>query len=163
MRSFRGFTLVELLVVIIVVGILATVSVPLMRANIKRAILTEAVTAMGTIRTVERAYYAEHGEYQDVGIVGIDGYPDGIQPRDKSKNETGYGTGGLDGTYFDETCYRVSGLGDNLDIYCYTGLSRNSASRADVVTRLMPNGTLRMDKDGNIKQRNLDDTGYPSF
>ena len=93
MNRKKDFTLVELLVVIIIVGILAAASIPMITATTKRAMVTEAVAALGAIRTLQRAYFIEHNEYQNVGIVGGSNQIDGINPGD------------LNGTYFSENCY----------------------------------------------------------
>lgn len=58
-----GFTLVELIVVIIIVGVLAAVATPMMQVNVARAQRTEAVAALGSIRTAERLIFAETGAY----------------------------------------------------------------------------------------------------
>ncbi len=63
LHSKKGFTLVELMVVVIIVGILAAVAVPLYRSNLKRAMSSEGVALVGSIRTAERVYYAEHDKY----------------------------------------------------------------------------------------------------
>ena len=72
--SKKGFTLVELMVVVIIVGILAAVAVPLYRSNLKRAMSSEGVALVGSIRTAERVYYAEHDKYTGVAseLGGID-------------------------------------------------------------------------------------------
>jgi len=62
----KSFTLIELIVVIKIVGVLAAVSVPIMQSIMRKAITTEALAAMGAIRTAERLYYVEHGRYQVV-------------------------------------------------------------------------------------------------
>ncbi len=58
-----GFTLVELMVVAIIVAILASVAVPLMSGNKKRALGTEADTMLGSMRTQLRIMYVETGNY----------------------------------------------------------------------------------------------------
>ncbi|NQT22817.1 MAG: prepilin-type N-terminal cleavage/methylation domain-containing protein [Candidatus Omnitrophica bacterium] len=65
MLGKKGFTLIELMVVIIIVGILAAVAVPMMRANVRRAYGTEGAAIAGSIRTAERIYQAEHKTYTD--------------------------------------------------------------------------------------------------
>ena len=59
MKNRKGFTLVELMVVILIVGILAAVAIPLMQGRIDKAKWSEANATAGTIRTAVRAYAAE--------------------------------------------------------------------------------------------------------
>jgi len=57
-KNQKGFTLVELMIVIVIVGILAAVAVPIYTANIKKAKMSECDAALGTVRTALRVYYA---------------------------------------------------------------------------------------------------------
>jgi prepilin-type N-terminal cleavage/methylation domain-containing protein len=55
----QGFTLVELMVVVIIVGILAAVAVPLMTANKDKAKNSEAIAGLSAISTAARLYMVE--------------------------------------------------------------------------------------------------------
>ena len=57
--SKKGFTLVELMVVILIVAILAAVAIPIMRGRVDAAKWSEGKAMMGTIATAIRAYVAE--------------------------------------------------------------------------------------------------------
>jgi len=63
LKDNKGFTLVELMITVLIVGILASVAIPLYQANVKRAKASEADAALGSIRTALRVYYAENGVY----------------------------------------------------------------------------------------------------
>ena len=57
----KGFTLVELMVVVLIVGILAAVAVPILAGRINDAKWTEGKTAVGTIKTAITVYAAAEG------------------------------------------------------------------------------------------------------
>lgn len=113
----KGFTLVELMVVAIIVAILAAVAIPLMTANKKRAVATEAEAGCGTIRTALRIYYAEHNSY-----------PTGATA--SAVSLTGIGEGDLDGTYFSEECYTFSSDASTFTVTA-DGDSGNTATKAE--------------------------------
>jgi len=67
MRKAKGFTLVELVIVIVIVGILSIVAVPIYRGYTRKAMATEGKSLLGTIQTAQKVYYAEWAEfYSDV-------------------------------------------------------------------------------------------------
>lgn len=59
----KGFTLIELMTVVIIVGVLAAVAVPLYRGQVKRAIASEGSALVGSVRTAQRVYFAENDSY----------------------------------------------------------------------------------------------------
>ena len=97
-RTEKGFTLIELMVVIFIVGILAAVAIPIMRGRIDSAKWAEAKAAMGSIRTAARAYEAEKGStYPAASYAAADLYTD-----------LGFSTTDLDGKYFSHDAYKFA-------------------------------------------------------
>ncbi len=63
MHRLKGFTLIEILIVVIILGILATLSVPQFTRMISRAKMAEAWAGLGGLRTAQSIYYMEHDNY----------------------------------------------------------------------------------------------------
>ena len=55
-KTKKGFTLIELIIVIVIIGILSTVSVPIYRKYIAEAAMTEGYTLVGAIARAEVIY-----------------------------------------------------------------------------------------------------------
>lgn len=88
MESRKGFTLIELMVVILIVGILAAVAIPLMRGRVDAAKWTEGKSMLGTLATSIRAYAAEKDIAGNYGAAA------------PTLVELGFAAGDLQGTYF---------------------------------------------------------------
>ena len=97
MKRRKGFTLIELMVVILIVGILAAVAIPILRGRIDAAKWSEGKAMMGSIATAIRAYHAEKG-------------PTGVAPTTLAVGATGLGfaAGDLVGTYFVDADFSFS-------------------------------------------------------
>ncbi|HIK37097.1 MAG: type IV pilin-like G/H family protein [Geminocystis sp.] len=68
----KGFTLVELLVTTIIIGILAAIGMQNYIYQVGRARETEAKNNLGAIARGQQAYHWEHGEFaDDVSKLGI--------------------------------------------------------------------------------------------
>lgn len=62
-RSDKGFTLIELMIVVVIVAILSAVALPYMSVPKRKAMAAEAMTGIGVIQTYMRCYYAENSAY----------------------------------------------------------------------------------------------------
>ena len=72
MKSKKGFTLIELMVVILIVAILAAVAIPIMRGRIDAAKWSEGRAIMGSIATAIRAYAASEDASPGTGALTDD-------------------------------------------------------------------------------------------
>lgn len=62
-KKSRGFTLVELLIVVAIIGVLSTLGVPTFRRMIQKSKKSEAKVNLGGIFTAESAFQAEYNTY----------------------------------------------------------------------------------------------------
>ncbi len=100
MKSRKGFTLIELMVVILIVGILASVAIPILRGRIDAAKWSEGKAMLGSVATAIRAYAAEKG-------------PSGTNPTSilgTGNTELGFATGDLTGTYFADADFALTAV-----------------------------------------------------
>ena len=58
-----GFTLVEILIVIILIGILVVIALPQYEKVTRRALVAEAYSTLGGIKKTQALYYHEAGTY----------------------------------------------------------------------------------------------------
>ena len=71
----KGFTLVELVIVIIIVGILSIVAVPIYKNYVFKAKLTEFDVALSSLIRAEKLYFLENGKfYPMAGISSLSRY-----------------------------------------------------------------------------------------
>ena len=63
LRAKLGFSLVELMIVVAIIGVLATIGVPTFRTMVQKAKKSEAKVALGGLYTSETAFFSEYGVY----------------------------------------------------------------------------------------------------
>jgi prepilin-type N-terminal cleavage/methylation domain-containing protein len=137
-RNQRGFTLVELMIVVIIVGILAAVAIPMYQGATERAKASEAVAALGTIRGAMRVYFAEHGTYENANFTDGDQVTNG-DVLDVSDND-------LLGRYFSTECYTFDGdaAANAFTIECdgASSTAPNAAEVEDIVRTINEDGDV---------------------
>ena len=158
----RGFTLIELMIAVIIIGILASIAAPTFRAMKARAICAEAVTAMATIRLALRQYYVEYAQYPvSWGESFLKYHATDLQTM-------GVNIDDLTGRYFEKDCYGVDFSWINpaypptYKIYCLISPMTGSADAKAILDTQGASGTLYMYlESGTIGQVGISQSGYP--
>jgi len=75
-NSRKGFSLVELLIVIAILGVVATIAIPILLNARNQAVDDKALGCLRTVVSAEFAYYAAVGSYGDFTSLETGGYID---------------------------------------------------------------------------------------
>ena len=100
-RDRRGFTLIELVVIILIVGILAAVAVPILRGRIEQAKWSEGAATAGVVKTAVLAYYANDPIAADA-LAG--------SPVSAVEATLGFQAGDLTGRYFTSAQFTITSI-----------------------------------------------------
>ena len=63
LKNKKGFTLIELMIVVAIIGILAAIAIPNFMTYQCKAKQSEAKSLLGAVRTAQEVYFAENSTY----------------------------------------------------------------------------------------------------
>jgi len=74
-RDQAGFTLIELMIVVVIVGILAAIAIPAFTKNVKKSKASEVAATLGELKAKEELYKSEFGQYLSTGATEAAKWP----------------------------------------------------------------------------------------
>lgn len=72
-RLQQGFTLIELMIVVAIIGILAAVAIPSYQDYTARAQVTEGMSLTSQFKTPLAEFYADNGDYGSASVTSVGG------------------------------------------------------------------------------------------
>ncbi|MFA4991815.1 MAG: type IV pilin-like G/H family protein [Candidatus Omnitrophota bacterium] len=109
-----GFTLTELLIVVIIIAILATLALPMLVKTIEKAKVGEAMSNLNLIRTGQKIYFLEYSTFSDaVTSLNIE------DPNEASSRYFDYTIQGSDSSDFTARAQRRNNAPNPYSTYYY--------------------------------------------
>jgi type IV pilus assembly protein PilE len=138
----RGMTLIELMIVVVIVAVLASIGVPSYRQYVLRATRTEAKTALLRVQAAQEKFYLQNNRYAS-GAELTNAPPNGLGLSQKSENgnytlaiandDTGLGSQG-----YKATAIPADGSGQKKDTPCQLFRIDHTGNRFPAITDAAP-------------------------
>jgi type IV pilus assembly protein PilA len=112
----KGFTLIELMIVVAIIGILAAIAIPAYQDYTIRAQVTEGLNLAGAVKASVAEYFAQNGSWP-VGLVGASpalGYTS--TPSGKYVSNLDLATGTITIFYGNQANANINGAANELDL-----------------------------------------------
>ncbi len=112
----KGFTLIELMIVVAIIGILAAIAIPAYQDYTIRAQVTEGLNLAGAVKASVAEYYAQNGSWP-VGLVGATpalGYDN--NPSGKYVSNVDVATGTITIKFGNQANNNITGGANELDL-----------------------------------------------
>ncbi len=148
-ENTRGFTVAELMIVLVVIGVLASVAIPLYQVVPEKSKETEAIAKLVLIRDAMLAYREENATFGHPSFA--DGRPvpaEGISKEDgpRAEGSLGLSSDALLGRYYSHECFSFDGTPSEDEFTIVCDGSRSTAPYGNEVARLV----YTIDREGSI-------------
>ena len=128
--SSAGFSLVELMVVVAIIGVLASIAIPSLQKFTAKARQSEAKTNLASIYTANKAFYAEYNSYHTTFDVI------GFRPEGQLRYNTGFGAASA--VVLTTIGYTGTPLTTHISTSAYCGSGRPCTILADASGQAIP-------------------------
>lgn len=137
----KGFTLIELMIVVAIVGILAAVALPAYQDYISRSKVTEPVSLLDGLRTDINGYYTDKGDLPTLAELTSYAGPKAIDGKFTSSIESGTTDGEFIATIKSSAGNNIGGRQIRMSFFTVNGVIKHSCGKAtsnEVPQKYMP-------------------------